>query len=56
VEKKLSTTLIDEESLHKINLISGHIGAVYAGLGPDFKALIQMSRKNNISYQLEYGE
>ena len=39
VEKKLSSILIDEESYHKVQNISKHIGVTYAGLGPDFRVL-----------------
>ncbi len=44
-EKKLSSILIDEESYNKIVHIGDHIGATYAGLGPDFRILMTKSRK-----------
>lgn len=45
VEKKLSTILMDEESYHKITLLSDNIGATYAGLGPDSRVLSEVARK-----------
>ena len=45
VEKKASSILIDESSYHKVTNISGHLGATYAGLGPDFRVLMMSARK-----------
>ena len=45
MEKKLNSILVDEDSFHKINNISDHIGAVYSGLGPDFRVLTKKSIK-----------
>lgn len=45
VEKKLNSILMDEESYNKVLPISGHIGAVHSGLGPDFRVLIKSARK-----------
>jgi len=47
VEKKASSILIDESSYKKIQNISGHIGATYSGLGPDFRVLLQKARKES---------
>lgn len=46
-EKKLSSILIDEESYSKIQNISNHIGAIYSGLSPDYRVLLQQARKNH---------
>jgi 20S proteasome subunit alpha 2 len=39
VEKKQSSILIEESSIHKISLLTDNIAATYAGLGPDFRIL-----------------
>ena len=44
-EKKLSSSLMDETSYYKTQIFCDHIGAVYSGLGPDFRLLGQKSRK-----------
>lgn len=56
VEKKLASVLIEGDSYHKITNICGHIGAVYAGLGPDFRVLIQSARKYNQEYYMKFRE
>ena len=56
VEKKMSSILIEEEAYHKISNICGHVGAVSAGLGPDFRVLIQSARKYNQEYYMKFRE
>ena len=56
VEKKASSILIDETSYRKVQNLAGHIGATYAGLGPDFRVLTQKSRKESKKYWLKYME
>lgn len=53
-EKKLSSTLMDEESYTKTQIICQHIGAIYAGLGPDFRLLSQKARKLVQDYYVKY--
>jgi 20S proteasome subunit alpha 2 len=55
-EKKLASPLMDEASINKIQLLCEHVGAVYSGLGPDFRLLSQMSRKLIQKYWVEYLE
>lgn len=55
-EKKLSSVLVEEDSFNKISNICTHVGAVYAGLGPDFRVLIEKSRKYNQEYFMKYRE
>ena len=55
-EKKLSSILVEEDSYHKINNICPHVGAVYAGLGPDYRVLIEKARKYNQEYWMQYRE
>jgi len=54
VEKKLGSVLVDETSFHKIQPICDNTGAVYAGLGPDFRVLMEQSRKIASEYWLSY--
>jgi len=56
VEKKSASILIDGDSYHKIQNIATHVGAVYSGLGPDFRVLLQKARKQNQAYHLKYQE
>ena len=56
VEKKSSSILIDETSYHKVTKITGHIGATYAGLGPDFRILMRKARKITQQYWVKYRE
>jgi 20S proteasome, alpha and beta subunits len=56
VEKKASSILIDETSYRKVQKIANHIGATYAGLGPDYRVLLQKARKENQKYWLKYME
>ena len=55
-EKKLASSLMDETSYYKTQIICDHIGAVYAGLGPDFRLLSQKSRKLVQNYYVKYFE
>lgn len=55
-EKKLSSTLIDEESLHKVEPIAGHIGCVFAGMPADFRVVLTKARKEAVMYEHTYGE
>lgn len=56
VEKRLTSPLIDENSFSKVQEVSDHIGCTYAGLGGDFRVLVQKSRKHNMKYELSYNE
>lgn len=55
-EKKLSSPLMDESSYAKTQILCDHIGAVYSGLGPDFRLLAQKSRKLVQNYFVKYYE
>lgn len=47
---------MDETSYTKTQILCEHIGAVYAGLGPDFRLLAQKSRKLVQNYFVKYFE
>merc|ERR1711956_67082 len=44
-EKKTKSILYEEHSTHKIEMITDTIGAVYSGMGPDYRQLIRRTRK-----------
>ena len=55
-EKKTKSILYEEHSTHKIEMITDSIGAVYSGMGPDYRQLIRRARKMAHQYKLVYGE
>lgn len=56
-EKKSSSPLTDPSSLSKISLITPDIGMVYAGMGPDYRVLVDRARKASHSgYKRIYNE
>ena len=56
-EKKSSSPLADPSSLSKISLVTPNIGMVYAGMGPDYRVLVDKARKvSHTSYKRIYNE
>ncbi|OAA67199.1 Proteasome, subunit alpha/beta [Niveomyces insectorum RCEF 264] len=56
-EKKSSSPLADASSLSKISLITPDIGMVYAGMGPDYRVLVDRARKvSHSGYKRIYNE
>jgi 20S proteasome subunit alpha 2 len=56
-EKKSSSPLTDPSSLSKISLITPDIGMVYAGMGPDYRVLVDRARKvSHTNYKRIYNE
>ncbi|CAM9019294.1 unnamed protein product [Wickerhamomyces anomalus] len=56
-EKKSSSSLVNSDTLSKISLITPNIGAVYSGMGPDFRVLVDKSRKiSHTNYKRVYNE
>ncbi len=55
-EKKLSSPLVDETSFFKVDQIASYIGVTYAGLGPDYQAVIHKSRKDAQVYHAHFGD
>ncbi|ODQ68275.1 N-terminal nucleophile aminohydrolase [Nadsonia fulvescens var. elongata DSM 6958] len=56
-EKKSSSHLINSDSLSKIALITPDIGMVYSGMGPDFRVLVDNTRKlSHTTYKRIYNE
>lgn len=56
-EKKSSSPLTDQSSLSKVSLITPNIGMVYAGMGPDYRVLVDKARKvTHTGYKRIYNE
>ncbi len=55
-EKKFGSPLADEDSISKIASISGSLGAVYAGMPPDFRVVLKRARKAAGTYVANYRE
>ncbi|CCK72101.1 proteasome core particle subunit alpha 2 KNAG_0J00180 [Huiozyma naganishii CBS 8797] len=56
-EKKSSSPLALTDTLSKIELITPDIGAVYSGMGPDYRVLVDKSRKvAHTHYKRIYNE
>lgn len=55
-EKKLPSTLIDESTVRKIHDLSGNIGVVYSGMGPDNRVLVKRARRVAQAYKMQYNE
>jgi 20S proteasome subunit alpha 2 len=55
-EKNLKSSLVDHDSIEKIQKIAPHIGATFAGLFGDFRVLMQFARKHSMTYKLQYEE
>merc|ERR1712061_753319 len=55
-EKKVASPLIDENSVKKIENISGNVGVVYAGMAPDYRVLLRRGRKIAQQYYTTYRE
>lgn len=56
VEKKFSSALIDEGSVHRIESVTRNCGMVYSGLGPDFRVVLKEARRSAVAYELAYGD
>jgi 20S proteasome subunit alpha 2 len=56
-EKKLPSPLVDANSVSKISLVTPNIGMVYAGMGPDYRILVDKARKvSHANYKRIYNE
>ena len=53
-EKKITSPLVDEESIHKIEALSDYMGCTYSGIGPDFYAVLLKARKDVQVYHSKY--
>ncbi|XP_037949066.1 proteasome subunit alpha type-2 [Teleopsis dalmanni] len=55
-ENKHSSTLHEEHSVNRVEMITSHIGVVYSGMGPDYRLLVKQSRKIAQNYYMQYRE
>jgi len=55
-EKNYKSVLYEEHSIHKVEMITDHIGMVYSGMGPDYRLLVRRARKLAQQYYLRYQE
>ncbi|GIX84430.1 proteasome subunit alpha type-2 [Caerostris extrusa] len=55
-EKNYKSVLYEEHSIHKVEMVTDHIGMVYSGMGPDYRLLVRRARKLAQQYNLRYGE
>ncbi|GAB0488825.1 hypothetical protein I4F81_005482 [Pyropia yezoensis] len=55
-EKRLPSPLMDESTIDKVTSITGNIGMVYAGMGPDSRVLLKKARNYAQSYYRVYKE
>ena len=51
-EKKLQSTLVEEDTVQKISLLTPNIGVAYSGMGPDSRVLVRKARKQAQVIQL----
>eukprot|EP00525_Craspedostauros_australis_P011360 CAMPEP_0198135406 /NCGR_PEP_ID=MMETSP1442-20131203/60575_1 /TAXON_ID= /ORGANISM="Craspedostauros australis, Strain CCMP3328" /LENGTH=236 /DNA_ID=CAMNT_0043796575 /DNA_START=690 /DNA_END=1400 /DNA_ORIENTATION=- len=55
-DKKLSSELIDVVNVHKVEKITPTAGICYAGVGPDYRVIVQRARKSSQAYFRTYRE
>ena len=55
-EKKLTSPLVDETTIHKVEKIAPYLGVTYAGIGPDFNAVLCKARKDVQVYHSKYQD
>jgi 20S proteasome alpha/beta subunit len=55
-EKKITSVLVDESSIHKVEKIAPYLGVTYAGIGPDFSAVLLKARKDVQIYHSRYQD
>mmetsp|Transcript_38208 Transcript_38208/g.91849 ORF Transcript_38208/g.91849 Transcript_38208/m.91849 type:complete len:236 (-) Transcript_38208:76-783(-) len=53
-EKKVPSILIDDSSIRKIENVNDGVGAVFAGMPPDFRVILRKSRKRAMEYWQVY--
>ena len=53
-EKKVSSVLIDPETIRKVDKIAPYMGCAYSGIGPDFISVMKKARKTAQQYHGKY--
>ncbi|KAK2195878.1 bifunctional Proteasome [Babesia duncani] len=55
-ERVKTSTLVEKDTIYKIDMFAKHIGVVAAGIPADFRVVLKKGRKEAIRYKSEYGE
>ena len=55
-EKKLSSPLVDESSINKVDMLSEYMGVTYSGVGPDYNQILLKARKDIQVYHARYQD
>lgn len=55
-ENKHKSILYEEHSVHRVEMVTDHIGMVYSGMGPDYRLLVKQARKIAQNYYLIYHD
>ena len=55
-EKRLPSALADDATIRKVESVTEGIGMVYAGMGPDYRLLVQKARKVAQTYYQTFRE
>ncbi|XP_052870233.1 proteasome subunit alpha type-2 [Anopheles cruzii] len=55
-ENKQKSILYEEHSVHKVEMVTNHIGMIYSGMGPDYRLLVRQARRLAQNYFLTYRE
>ena len=55
-EKKLSSPLVDETSINKVDMLSEYMGVTYSGVGPDYNQILLKARKDIQVYHARYQD
>ena len=55
-EKKITSPLVDETTIHKVEPLSDYMGMTYAGIGPDFQAVLLKARKDVQIYHAKFQD
>jgi len=55
-EKKVPSVLVEPHTVEKMGMLSSNVGVTYAGMGPDFRVLLNKGRKAAQAYYLTYKD
>ena len=55
-EKKITSPLIEPDTIHKVEAVNSKVGICYSGIGPDFQQVLLKARKDAITYDARYRE
>ena len=53
-EKKITSPLVDETSIYKVEQVCEYMGMTYSGIGPDFQQVLLKARKDAQVYHSKY--